>query len=177
MLAQRPDAILLGVSGAPGALPPLTLAERGFKGPVYGTAPLVNTDFVRIGGKSVEGITVSTGPVVVAEQLPDDHFSKSVSLTFRYAYKKANGELPPDGISAYAFDAWLILLDAVKRALPEAKPGTTQFRAALRDALFNTKDLKGTQAIYNFKPGEVYGADERGFVIVKFKNGSWTYNP
>jgi branched-chain amino acid transport system substrate-binding protein len=177
LLAQRPDAVLLGGSGTPGALPALALAERGFKGQVYGTAPLVNPDFVRIGGNSVEGIKVSTGPVVVADQLPDGHFSKSISRAFRDAYKAANGEFPPDGISAYAFDAWLILLEASKRALSEAKPGTAQFRSALRDALFSTRDLKGTHAVYNFQPGQIYGADERGFVIVKLKGGVWTYEP
>jgi branched-chain amino acid transport system substrate-binding protein len=177
ILAQQPDAVLLGGSGAPGALPPLALAERGFKGPVYGTAPLVNADFARIGGKSVDGIRVSTGPVVVAEQLPNDHFSRSISIIFRDFYKKANGEFPPDGISAYSFDAWLILLEAAKRALSETKPGSTQFRSALRQALFLTKDLKGTHAIYNFRPGQVYGADERGFVIVRLQDGVWIYSP
>jgi branched-chain amino acid transport system substrate-binding protein len=137
----------------------------------------VNPDFVRIGGSSVEGIKVSTGPVVVAEQLPDGHFSKSISLTFRDVYKTANGEFPSDGISAYAFDAWLIFLDAAKRALSESKPGSTQFRSVLREALFSTKDLKGTHAVYNFQPGQVYGADERGFVIVRLQGGVWTYNP
>ena len=155
----------------------MALAERGYKGPVYGTAPLVNPDFVRIGGKAVEGLKVSTGPVVVAEQLPDGHFSKEISLKFREAYRKANGELPPDGISAYAFDAWLIFLNAAKRALAAGKPGTQEFRAALREAMTSTTDLKGTHAIYNFKPGQLYGADERGFVIVSLKNGRWEYNP
>jgi branched-chain amino acid transport system substrate-binding protein len=177
ILTVRPDGILLGGSGTQGALPPLALAERGYKGPIYGAAPLVNPDFVRIGGKAVEGIAVSTGPVVVAEQLPEQHFSKSISLAFREAYQKINGGVPTDGISAYAFDGWLIALDAARRAMTKAKPGTAEFRLALRDAIISTTDLKGTHAIYNFKLGALYGADERGFVIVRLNNGAWTYSP
>ena len=177
LLAARPDGILLGGSGTQGALPPLALAERGYKGPIYGTQALLNQDFVRIGGKAVEGIVLSAGPEIVAEQLPDDHFSKKISLAFREAYLKANGSAATDGFSPYSFDAWLILLDAAKRAMAKATPGSAEFRAALRDAIFTTTDLKGTNAIYDYRPGESYGVDERAFVLVKLVKGAWTYVP
>jgi branched-chain amino acid transport system substrate-binding protein len=177
MIATHPDAVLLGGSATQGALPPLALAERGYKGPLYGTPALLNADFVRVGGKAVEGVLVSAGPVIVAEQLPDTHFSKKISMAFRDAHQKANGAAPTDGFSAYSFDAWLIFMDAAKRALATAKPGTPEFHTALRDAIFSTKELVGTHAIYNFKPGESYGVDERGLVLVRLANGQWTYQP
>jgi branched-chain amino acid transport system substrate-binding protein len=177
ILATHPDSVLLGGSGTQGALPAIALMERGYKGPLYGTPALLNADFIRVGGKAVDGVVVSAGPVIVAEQLPDDHFSKKISTAFRAAYLKANNAPTTDGFSAYAFDGWLVLLDAIPRAMAKAKPGTPEFRTALRDALFTTKDLKGTHSIYNFKPGEAYGADERGFVLVKLENGAWKYLP
>jgi branched-chain amino acid transport system substrate-binding protein len=177
ILATHPDAVLLGGSATQGALPPLTLAERGYKGPLYGTPALLNTDFIRVGGKAVEGVQVSAGPVIVAEQLPDTHFSKKPSMAFREAYQKANSAPPTDGFSAYSFDSWLIFLDAAKRAVAKAKPGTPEFRTALKDAIFTTKDVVGTHAIYNFKPGESYGVDERSLVLVRLTNGQWTYEP
>ena len=42
IVAARPDAVLNGGSGTQGALPLLALAERGFKGPRYGTPALIN---------------------------------------------------------------------------------------------------------------------------------------
>ena len=87
VLAVRPDAVLIGGSGTQGALPLLALGERGFKGKTYGTVALVNPDFVRVGGKAAEGIQVSAGPVIVAEQLPDDHFAKKLALEFRKALR------------------------------------------------------------------------------------------
>ena len=135
MMATKPDAVLLGGAATQGALPPLALSERGYKGPLYGTPALLNTDFIRVGGKSVEGVQVSAGPVIVAEQLPDSHFSKKISMDFRAAYQKANGQPTSDGFSAYSFDAWLVFLDAAKRAMATgAKPGTPEFRVALKNA-------------------------------------------
>ena len=178
MMASKPDAVLLGGAATQGALPPLALAERGYKGPLYGTPALLNTDFIRVGGKSVEGVQVSAGPVIVAEQLPDSHFSKKISMDFRAAYQKANGTPTSDGFSAYSFDAWLVFLDAAKRAMATgAKPGTPEFRLALRNAIFATKDLVGTHAIYNYKPSDSYGVDERSLVMVRLVNGQWKYEP
>jgi len=177
MLATKPDAVLLGGSATQGALPPLALAERGWKGPLYGTPALLNADFIRVGGKAVEGVQVSAGPVIVAEQLPDSHFSKKISMTFRDAYQKANGVATTDGFSAYSFDALLVALDAGKRAAANAKPGTPEFRQALRKAIFSTKDLVGTHAIYNYTAADSYGVDERSLVLVRLVNGQWKYEP
>jgi branched-chain amino acid transport system substrate-binding protein len=177
MLATHPDAVLLGGSATQGALPPLALAERGYKGRLYGTPSLLNADFVRVGGKAVEGVVVSAGPVIVAEQLPDTHFSKKISMAFRDAYQKANGAPPTDGFSAYSFDAWLIFMDAAKRAAGKAKPGTPEYRLALKNAIFETKELVGTHAVYTFKPGDSYGVDERSLVLVRLKDGQWKYQP
>jgi branched-chain amino acid transport system substrate-binding protein len=177
MMATKPDAVLLGGSATQGALPPLALADRGYKGPLYGTPALLNADFIRVGGKAVEGVQVSAGPVIVAEQLPDSHFSKKISMEFRAAYQKANGMATTDGFSAYSFDAWLVFLDAAKRAMATAKPGTPEYRVALKNAIFSTKDLVGTHAIYNFKPSDSYGVDERSLVLVRLVNGQWKYEP
>ena len=178
MMAAKPDAVLLGGAATQGALPPLALAERGYKGPLYGTPALLNTDFIRVGGKAVEGVQVSAGPVIVADQLPDSHFSKKISMEFRAAYQKANGTPTSDGFSAYSFDAWLVFLDAAKRAMATgAKPGTPEFRTALKNAIFSTKDLVGTHAIYNYKPSDSYGVDERSLVMVRLVNGQWKYEP
>ncbi len=98
--AARPEGVIDGGSGTQGALPLLALADRGFKGKLYGTPALVNADFIRVGGKSVEGILCSGGPVVVADQLPDDHYAKKIALAFREAHQKANGTPSTDSFRA-----------------------------------------------------------------------------
>jgi len=177
VLATRPDAVLDGGSGTQGALPLLSLADRGFKGNTYGTVALVNPDFVNVGGKAADGIQVSAGPVIVAEQLPDEHFAKKIALDFRSVYQKTHNIPTTDGFSAYSFDAWLIFANAAERALKTAKPGTAEFHTALRDAILSTKELPGVHAVYNFKPGSVTGVDERSLVVVRLTGGAWKYAP
>lgn len=177
IVAAHPDAVLTGGSGTPGALPYLALKERGYKGQIYGTHALINPDFVRVGGASVEGLLAPTGPVIVAEQLPAGNPIRKVSMDFRSAYQKANGAVPTDAFSAYSFDAWLLFADAAERAVKKAEPGTPEFRVALRDAIVTTHELVGTHGVYNFKPDDRYGSDARSRVIVKLEKGQWKLVP
>jgi branched-chain amino acid transport system substrate-binding protein len=173
IIAARPDAVITGGSGTPGALPYLALAERGYKGGLYGTHALINPDFVRVGGTAVEGVICPTGPVVVAEQLPDSNVTKKVSLAFRDAYQKVNNTPTTDAFSAYSFDGWLVLVDAAKRALAKAQPGTPEFRQAFKEAMVTTNEVVGTHGVYTFKPDSAFGVDERARVLVKLEQGKW----
>ena len=173
IVASRPDAIMTGGSGTPGALPYIALKERGYTGPIYGMHSLINPDFIRVGGAAVEGAICPTGPVVVAEQLPESNPIRGVSLKFREAYQKANGAPAVDAFSAYSFDAWVIFLDAVKRVAATAAPGTPEFRAALRGAILSAKEVVGTHGVYNFTPASLYGVDERARVLVRLEKGNW----
>ncbi len=177
LMATRPDGVLDGGSGAQGALPLLTLADRGYKGKLYGTPAMVNADFIRISGKAAEGMEISAGPASVADQLPDDHYAKKPALAFRTAFQKVYGALPTDGFSAYSFDAWLIFEDAAKKALATTPPGTPAFQKALDDAIFSIKDLAGTEGLYTFTPASSYGVDERSLIVAKLENGKWVYSP
>ena len=178
IVALRPDAVMTGGSGTPGALPFLALAERGYKGGVYGQHGLINPDFIRVAGASGQGALMPTGPVIVAEQLPNDYPTKKIALDFRREFQKVNGTPTTDAFSAYSFDAWIVFADAAARALTtKAEPGTPQFRTALRDASESTKDVVGTPGVYNFKPGALYGVDKRARVIVKLDNGQWKLAP
>ncbi len=172
--ALRPDAIMIGGTATPGALPVITLRDRQYKGVLYGNNGLMSQDFLRVGGAAADGLICPTGPVIVAEQLPDSNPIKPVALAYRAAYEKANGGPPTDGFSPYAFDGWIVFLDAAKRALATgAKPGTADFREALRQALFTTKEVVGTHAIYNFTPASSFGVDTRARVLVQLDHGKW----
>ena len=177
IVALRPDAVMTGGAGTPGALPFLALAERGFKGGIYGQHGLINPDFVRVVGAAGQGALMPTGPIIVAEQLPANHPTRKMGLEFRAAFLKANGVPTTDAFSAYSFDGWLVFVDAAGRAMAKAEPGTPEFRAALRDAIFSTKEVVGTHGVYSFKPGELYGVDDRARVIVKLENGQWKLAP
>jgi len=177
-ISSHPDAIMLGGTGTPGALPAIALSERGYKGPLYGNHGLISADFLRLAGKSAEGIICPTGPVTAAEQLPENNPIKKVALAFRAAFEKANGEAPTDSFSSYSFDGWLIFADTAKRAMATgAKPGSPAFHAALRQALFATKEVVGTQGVYTFTPADRHGVDDRSRIMVQIENGKYKLLP
>jgi branched-chain amino acid transport system substrate-binding protein len=178
IVAARPDAVFTGTSGSPGALPYLALAERGFKGKLYGTHGLINADFVRVGGAAVEGLMVPSGPVMVADQLGADNPVRKVALDFRGAYQRTHGAAPVDAFSAYTFDAWLVFADAAARALKtKVEPGTPEFRSALKDAIASTRELPGTHGVFSFQPNNAYGLDKRSAVVIKLEKGQWKLVP
>lgn len=173
IVAARPDAVLIGASGTPAVLPQKTLVERGYKGLVYHTHGVVNADFLRIGGKDVEGAFLPIGPAVVASQLPDGHPSKRVALDFFAKYNAAYGAGSANSFAAHAWDAYLLLHAAVPVALKKAKPGTREFREALRAALENVRDLAATQGVFNTTPADHQGFDERARAMARIENGTW----
>jgi branched-chain amino acid transport system substrate-binding protein len=173
MLALKPDAVLSGGAGSAGALPHLVLSERGFKGRAYTTHANINTDFLRTGGRAIEGVIAPTGPIVVAEQMPEENPIRAMGLAYRDEYKLANDAEATDAIGPYAYDGMLLFADAAKRALRRARPGTSEFRAALRDEIQSTRNLVGTHGVYSFSPGSPSGVDERARVLVHMQKGKW----
>ena len=179
IVVARPDAVMTGGAGTPGALPYLALVERGYKGGLYGQHGLVNQDFLRVGGAAINGTFIPTGPVIVADQLPASYPTKKVTQDFRAAFQRVNNAPSTDAFSAYSFDGYRVFVDAATRALAgnRLQPGTPQFRAALRDAIFSTKEVVGAHGVYNFKPGDLYGVDSRARVVVRVENGQWKLAP
>ena len=175
LVAANPDAILVAGSGTPAALPQVALKERGYKGKVYQTHGVANGDFLRVGGKDVEGTLLPAGPVLVAEQLPASHPLKKSALAYVAAYEGAYGKGNVSTFGGHAWDAGLVLAAAVPQALKKAQPGTPAFRAALRDALEQVKDLPGAHGIFNMSANDHLGLDQRARVMVRIENGTWKY--
>jgi branched-chain amino acid transport system substrate-binding protein len=173
IVAAKPDAVLVGASGTPAALPQKTLVERGYKGKVYQTHGAANADFLRVGGKDVEGAVLPAGPVVVASQLPDDHPSKKAGLEFIAKYEGAHGPGSANSFGAHAWDVGLLLQAAVPVALKKGQPGTKEFRAALRDALEGVHELRAAHGVFNMSPTEHQGFDQRARAMVVVRNGGW----
>jgi len=173
IMATKPDAILVGGAGTPAALPQKTLKEKGYKGLIYQTHGVANNDFLRIGGKDVEGAFLPVGPMVVAAQLPADNPVRKSALEYVTKYEAAYGKGSVSSFGGHAWDAGLLLQNAVPLALKKAKPGTVEFRRALRDALEATKNLPGAHGIFNLTPNDHQGFDQRARVMVTIENNTW----
>ena len=177
LVAAKPDAVLVAASGTPAALPERALKERGYAGKYYQTHGVANNDFLRVGGKDVDGTFLPAGPVLVAEQLPASHPVKKSALEYVKRYEEAYGKGSVSTFGAHAWDAGLLMNAAATQALKKAQPGTAQFRAALRDALENVHELAGAHGVFNMSPTDHLGLDQRARVMVKIENGTWKLQP
>lgn len=175
LVSARPDAILIAGSGTPAALPQKALKERGFAGKIYQTHGVANNDFLRVGGKDVEGTLLPAGPMLVAAQLPAGHPVKKSATDYVTAYEAKFGKGSVSTFGGHAWDAGLLMQAAATEALKKAQPGTPAFRAALRDALEQVKDLPGAHGVFNMSPTDHAGLDQRGRVMVTISNGTWKF--
>ena len=171
IVAAKPDAVLIGASGTPAATPQKELAERGYKGRVYQTHGVANPDFLRVVGKDGNGTILPAGPMLIYEQLPDSNPLKKSAGEYVRQYEAKLGTRSTFG--GHAWDTYLLLSRAIPEALRKAKPGTREFRAALRDALEAVKDLPAAHGMFVMSPTDHNGLDNRARVMVRIEDGKW----
>jgi len=173
LVSANPDAMLVVASGSGAAMPHKAIIERGFKGKVYQTHAAATPDLVRIGGKDVEGAFVVSGPAVVAEQLPDSHPSKAVAVDFVTKYEAAYGKGTRSQFAGHSYDAKIMLEKILPVALKQAKPGTPEFRAALRDAVENMGRTVFAHGVMNWTKDDHWGYTNETGVMLKVVNGQF----
>lgn len=174
--AAAPDAILVAGVAAGAALPHMQLVDVGYTGKIYQTHGSATDDFVRIGGKKVDGAIMAASMMLVLDQVPDSVASKKVAAEYVAAYEKMYG-VKPATFGANVYDAGLLLQRAIPEAIKKARPGTVEFRRALRDALESTNELVATQGVYNMTPADHSGFDRRGRVMLIVKDSKWALLP
>lgn len=172
LVAAKPDVVLVGASGTGAALPQIALRERGFKGTIYHTHGAVTKDFIRIAGKSAEDVVLPSGPLVVADLLPDSP-QKKVAMEHLKAYEAKYGAGTITQFSGHAFDVLQILERTVPVALKKAKPGSKEFRQAMLEAIEGEKEIPASHGVYNFTSADHAGLDDRGRVLLTVKDGTW----
>ena len=173
LMSANPDAILVVASGSGAAMPEMALRERGYKGKVYQTHAAATRDLIRVGGKAVEGTFVVSGPAVLAEQLPDAHPSKPEAIKFVQQYEKAYGPGSRNQFAGHAYDSMIVMEKAVPIALKKAKPGTPEFRAALRDAFEHIGRTVLAHGVLNWTAQDHWGYTNDTGVMMKVVDGQF----
>ncbi|MEY4439119.1 MAG: hypothetical protein RIQ36_583 [Pseudomonadota bacterium] len=172
--AANPDAVLIVASGSGAAMPQLGMAERGYKGKIYQTHAAATQDLMRVGGKAVEGTFVVSGPAVIAEQLPDSHPSKKVSMDFVNKFEAANGPKSRNQFAGHAYDFQVTMEKVLPVALKKAKPGTPEFRAAIRDAIEGMGRTVFAHGVMNWTKDDHWGYTMETGVMLKVVDGQFT---
>lgn len=173
LVSANPDAMLVVASGSGAAMPHKAIVERGFKGKIYQTHAAASRDLVRVGGKDVEGAFVTSGPAVIPEQLPATHPSKALAADFVAKYEKAYGPGSRNQFGGHAYDAIVVLEKVVPVALKKGKPGTPEFRAAIRDAMETMGRTVVSHGVLNYTKDNHWGFTTETGVVLKVVNGDW----
>jgi branched-chain amino acid transport system substrate-binding protein len=173
LVAANPDAILVGASGTAAGLPQTELRDRGYKGLIYQTHGAAAMDFIRIAGKAAEGVIMASGPVMSPETQPDSALTKKPGLALDTAYEAKYGANSRSQFAGHSYDAFLVLQRVVPTALKTAKPGTPEFREAIRQALLSEHEIAASQGVYNFTEKDRYGLDDRSRILLTVKDGKY----
>ena len=173
VMAANPDAVLIASFGTPAALPVIELRRRGYRGAIYLNQGVANVDFLRVGGKDLDGSYLPVAPALVAEQLADSDPIKKVAMEWVTAYEGRHGPGSRSLFGATAWDAFLILKEVAPTALKAGAPGTAAFRRALRDGFERITNLVTSQGVYSMSEKDHVGADARAQVLVRIENGKW----
>ncbi len=171
--AANPDAVLIVASGSGAAMPHMAMIDRGYKGKIYQTHAAATQDLMRVGGKAVEGAFVVSGPAVIAEQLPDSHPSKKVAIDFVQKYEKSVGAGLRNQFAGHAYDAQLTLEKVIPAALKKAKPGTPEFRAAIRDGMETMGRTIFSHGVMNWTATDHWGFTNETGVMLKVVDGKF----
>jgi branched-chain amino acid transport system substrate-binding protein len=171
-IATKPDAVFVASAGTPAVLPQKALRERGYKGPIFQTHGVATEEFIKLGGKDVDGAIFTGEAFTVVNDLPPDSPFRKPTTAFIDAYKAANGNIPSI-FGAHLWDSMSHVERAIPAALKVAKPGTPEFRAALRDEIEKTKDFALNNGLSNMTPDNHNGYDERSAFVIEVKDGAF----
>jgi branched-chain amino acid transport system substrate-binding protein len=173
LTSGNPDAMLIVASGSGAAMPHKAIVERGYKGKIYQTHAAASRDLMRVGGKDVEGAFVTSGPAVIPEQLPANHPSKALATDFVAKYEKAYGVGSRNQFGGHAYDAVIVLEKVIPMALKKAKPGSKEFRAAIREAMETMGRTVVSHGVLNYTKDNHWGYTTETGLILKVVNGDW----
>lgn len=173
LTSANPDAMLVVASGSGAAMPQMGLVDRGYKGKIYQTHAAATPDLSRVGGKSVEGTFVVSGPALLGDQLADNHPSKKLALDFVQKFEKEFGANSRNQFAGHSYDFQVATEKAIPLALKKAKPGTPEFRAAIRDSLETMGRTVFAHGVMNWTPTDHWGYTLETGVMTKVVDGKF----
>lgn len=138
----------------------------GMKIPLYNSLGVGSKKFIQLAGNdAAEGLLVSAGRLIVADQISANNPQREVLLRYKKEYETKFKE----DVSTYGGHAW----DAVMMLTQAIKMANSTNPAAVRDAMERIKHFQGTGGEFNMSPTDHGGLTEDAIVIVKIVKGEW----
>ncbi len=147
------------------ALVAKNMKQIGFQVPLFQSHGYGNIKYVQAGGEAANGTMFPASPILVADQLPAKHPQRELLLSYKKDYEAMYKE-EASAFGAYAYDAILILAEAIRKA------GTTD-REKVRAAIEDLKGFVGTSGIFNYSKTDHSGLDMSAFEMLTVKDGKF----
>jgi branched-chain amino acid transport system substrate-binding protein len=163
-----PAALVVWTIGPAGAIISKNKAQLGIDLPLFQCHGLPDPKYIELAGKASEGDRMPATKLMVADALPDSDPQKPVIQEFVRLYTEKyhyDRQFPINTHSGYAWDAIMIVANAMKKAGTEAD--------ALRAAIETTKGYVGVSGVYNLTPEDHNGLDVDSMVVVEVKDGKF----
>lgn len=160
-----PDALIVWGTNPGPAIAAKGMKQIGFNVPYFGSHGIANKKFIELAGEAAEGVVFPAGKILVADQLEDSDPVKKVMVNFIKKYEEKYKEKPVT-FTAHAYDALMILVEALKRA-KTVEPNK------LRAEIENTKDYVGLDGTISYSPTDHDGISVDDMVVVRIEKGSW----
>lgn len=155
----NPDVVFAPGNFTESALIIKQARDMGIKTPIIGGDTWETPEFIEVGGTQVEGTVMST---FFDDSKPMTEEGKKFIEEYKKEFKKDNVA----AVTALGYDAYILVLDAIKRA-GSADP------VAIRDALAQTKGFEGATGVISLN--EDGDADKDSAVIKVVKDGRFTF--
>lgn len=172
IIAEKPDAVFVASAGTPAVLPQKALRARGYKGPVFQTHGIATEEFIKLGGKDVEGAVFCGEAFTIADDLPASSPFRKPVQEYLKAYDAAHGQ-QPNLFGAHLWDTMVLVRNAVPKALEAGKPGSAEFRAALRDELERSHNVYLNNGLSNMTATDHNGYDKRSAFLIRIDGGKF----
>lgn len=164
-----PDVLLMWAAGAEAATVLKNNAALGGAEPLpaWGGPGNARIELIEGAGPAAEGFTFSAGKILLPEAYGKDSEEYAVATDFIDRFT-ANYSTPPDIFAGHAYDAFHIIIEAMKRLDEGFTP------AELRDEIERTSGLIGVGGVFTFTPEDHNGLSESDMTLYRIQDGEWT---
>jgi branched-chain amino acid transport system substrate-binding protein len=160
----KPQAVICWGTPPGPAIVAKNMKQLAMTMPLLCSHGVANQTFLKLAGDAANGVIITVGPLLVANEIPGNNPQKKILLEYSKMYQKEfNG--PADTFGGHAWDS----INLVVNTLKETGPSRTKLRARLE----RTKGYVGVGGVFNFTPTDHNGLTRDAFVIAKVVNGKW----
>ncbi|TDA70074.1 MAG: hypothetical protein D9V47_03435 [Clostridia bacterium] len=169
--SSRAQVVITWATGEPVAMVSRQMVEMGWDVPLFVTYGNSSRQFLKLVGAKSPVITMGA-KIMVVDELPDSDPMKPVIKEYVEWHQAKYGE-PPAGLTdGLGYDAFNIMLDAIKRT-GKGPEELKADREVLRSAIENTKNLVGLNGIFNITPEDHIGTSPDDLIPMRIENGQW----